>query len=378
MGSARRSSRKAIWTSAPGSAGRSSITSNKAPGPTGIVRRRGSKASQGAPSTARTQGCAPAKVRTITRDRTALTMRSRRRERGGNVSRAGIGCELTVTRGATRPSAGRRTGLDARLIVERPIGEKNQHVAIGQWRVRLVDDERAIEPSADLLAGDRLDVGMVPGQPGIARGEPIFERLSRSDRRLGQAGDTGHRVWHAKPLDRERRRPVELVDEPNLDIIAPPEAKERTRHLAVIAPDRGRPGGFRGEAERSLAGFENAETAWSGPCLAGRQCDERRRERGAEKAAAVEGAFRSNWICKQLYNFGLGSVGWHGDPSGRSVRPREGMSRGPSGAKIVGSRDRRLQGVQLLGPSHSLDASEYSIRTRRLDHVLILIIDPKS
>ncbi len=91
------SPRRIKLASAPGSAGRSNITSKRAPGPIGKALRTGSKAvSQGWPSTARTNGLAPSTASSMIRAFIALRMRSRTRDPGGSVSRTGTGCEFKV------------------------------------------------------------------------------------------------------------------------------------------------------------------------------------------------------------------------------------------------------------------------------------------
>ncbi len=83
-------------------AGMSAITSKRDPGPIGSMPRAGSNSSLGWPSMATTVALAPVTATTAMRASQALNSRTRRRDPGRSVRRAGAGAELTV-RSAPRP-----------------------------------------------------------------------------------------------------------------------------------------------------------------------------------------------------------------------------------------------------------------------------------
>ena len=93
---------------------------------------------------------------------------------------------------------------------------------------------------------------MVPVKPAVGRRKPVVERAAGRHRLLRQAADAIHAIDdpHAVPV--EARRLVELVDKPDFDLLAFLEPQERSRHLAIIAPDGGLGGRLGQEAQTAL------------------------------------------------------------------------------------------------------------------------------
>ncbi len=130
---------------------------------------------------------------------TALRRRSLTREPGDTVSATGACLELSVTNAPMRPapaaSAAELEILDDRaFIVEAPIGDDRQHVAIDLRRIGLIDDERAVKAAAQLLRAERQDARPVTKKPAVWRREAVVEAFAGRDRLLRQAADAVHRI----------------------------------------------------------------------------------------------------------------------------------------------------------------------------------------
>ena len=151
------SPRRTRRTAAPGSRGRSNISSKRAPGPIGNWLLSGSNGSLGWPSTATMRVFAPSMATVARRAVAALPSLQAH-------ARAGAGAELQRRGGAVgedeapfAPACARdrRIGevvLDLAVRVDVPVGEHDRRVEIDIGLDRLLDDDRPEEP-APLLAG---------------------------------------------------------------------------------------------------------------------------------------------------------------------------------------------------------------------------------
>jgi hypothetical protein len=86
-------------------------------------------------------------------------------------------------------------------LVSRPVAEHPGHVVVDAHRFRLLDDQRAIKPAANLL--ETSLVWVIPEGTGVDRVELVNEALAWSDGVLGKVRHAVHRVWnsHAVPVD---------------------------------------------------------------------------------------------------------------------------------------------------------------------------------
>ena len=98
-----------------------------------------------------------------------------------------------------------------------------------------MNNQGAVQTGLDLDVG--RDVGVIPEGAGIWHDKFVDEALSGSDRINARQLDAIHLIGdaHAMPVDRGRLG--QLVDEPDPDLVALPDADLRPRGGAVIGPN---------------------------------------------------------------------------------------------------------------------------------------------
>ena len=131
------------------------------------------------------------------------------------------------------------------FVVEPPILDEPEKVAIDGDRLAFLDDQCAGKPAPKLL--QRVGVRVIPEGAGIGRRELVGEALAGTDRLLRQARHAVHRVRQADAVPMDRGVLAELVADHDPDPIALANAEFRAGHGAVIGPD----GGVRGIRRRS-------------------------------------------------------------------------------------------------------------------------------
>src|ERR1019366_5292342 len=137
---------------------------------------------------------------------------------------------------------------------------------------------------------------MVPEQPAVGRRKTAIERAAGRHRLLRQAAGAIHGVEdpHAMPV--EACRLVELVDEPDFDLLAFFVTQERSWHFAVKTPDGGCCGGLGQQLQSVLARFEDTETVRGWLCTRGQ--GQHGGERLPQKKTAAE---KWDWRHDVLY-----------------------------------------------------------------------------
>ncbi len=81
---------------------------------------------------------------------------------------------------------------------------------------------------------------MVPERPRVRDLETVVEAFAGRDRLLGEMRHAIHGVGDAQPMPVHQRRLRQLVDQPDLELLAALRPQGWARHGAVVAPDRGR------------------------------------------------------------------------------------------------------------------------------------------
>ena len=128
-------------------------------------------------------------------------------------------------------------GRDLALFVDAPVRQHPEHVAVDGDGLRLLDDQRAGEPAAELLQA--VGMRVVPEGAGIGRRELVDERLAWPDRRLRQARNAVHGVRQPDAVPMHRRVLVEPVLDDDADGLALAKRRCGTGNSAVIGPDLG-------------------------------------------------------------------------------------------------------------------------------------------
>jgi len=169
--------------------------------------------------------------------------RQRRRRRVGGHQRA-------KTPGAAGEGGIGKIVLDPPLFVEPPVREDDDRLPVRRRRARLLDQDRAEEPAADLPCGGGTGVGKIEVEAGVGRREANVEIGPGRDEGLRQAADPRYGVRRPQAGKAQRRAHFETVGEPQRQLFAPAQAQQRPGRAAIIAekPRRG------GRRRRDLAG----------------------------------------------------------------------------------------------------------------------------
>src|SRR5258707_1120726 len=128
-------------------------------------------------------------------------------------------------------------GGDPSVIVEPPILNDPQEVAIDRDQLTFLDDQSAGQTASKLL--QRVGVRVIPEGARIGRRELIHEALAGSDRLLRHAGHPIHRVRQADAVPMDGCVLAELVLDGQPDRFALANPKFRAGHGAVVGPHNG-------------------------------------------------------------------------------------------------------------------------------------------
>ena len=228
------------------------MSSKRAPGPIGNWLRSGSNGSLGWPSTATMSVFAPSMPTLVSRAVAALPSLTRTRAPGRALSARGAAAPLAKTRPPLRPAPRAKAGsakssLIWPALVDAPVRQHDRDVLIDVEPFGLLDDDRA-EQAAALLAGvGRSAMGQIEIEAGIGRREADVGACARREPRPGQAAVAGAGVGRPQAGKAQRGRFGELVDEPQLQLLALLEAEKRARRRAGVGEGRGGIGRRRGK-----------------------------------------------------------------------------------------------------------------------------------
>src|SRR6516225_3689049 len=90
------------------------------------------------------------------------------------------------------------TGSDASTVVQPPILDEPQEIAVNSNRFAFLYNECPRQPAPQLL--QRVGVGVVPEGARIGRRELVGEALARTDRRLREPRHAVHRVLYTDTM----------------------------------------------------------------------------------------------------------------------------------------------------------------------------------
>src|SRR5215471_8487129 len=118
----------------------------------------------------------------------------------------------------TRFHAISEAGCDASVVVESPILDKPQEIAVNGNRFGFFYNQCARQSAPKLL--ERVGVRVIPERAPIWRCELVGKALAGSDRVLSEAGHPIHRIRHANTVPVNSCGFVELVFDQNSDRLA--------------------------------------------------------------------------------------------------------------------------------------------------------------
>ena len=165
------------------------------------------------------------------------------------------------------------------LVIEPPVVEHPDEVAIDLRRICLFDNERSVEAATDLLEAALM--GMVPESARILRRKGISEPFAGLHGGLGEVGNAIHRVGNTNAVPMDGCFLIQSVFQQDLEGLSLPKPESRTRYRAIVTPHRY----LRGFADEWRAGRSGFEDAAAGGCAGTHRRSTSGSQNGGQSAA---------------------------------------------------------------------------------------------